>query len=126
MGADDIAYAAAPNLRVTAANGVEYAYRRLGTGARTLLLLQHFRGNLDNWDGAFVDRLTPSHDVVAFDNAGVGGSSGRTPASVAEMAADALAFMDALEMDEVDVLGFSLGSFVAQEVALIRPSAVRR
>jgi pimeloyl-ACP methyl ester carboxylesterase len=122
----DVAYAAAPNLRVTAANGGDYVYRRVGATARPLVLLQHFRGNLDNWDGALVDRLAVSHDVVTFDNTGVGGSSGHTPSTVAEMAADALAFMDALDLDELDLLGFSLGSFVAQEVALIRPSKVRR
>jgi pimeloyl-ACP methyl ester carboxylesterase len=126
MADDEPAYAAAPNLRVTAANGVDYVYRRLGASARPLVLLQHFRGNLDNWDGALVDRLAISHDVVALDNTGVGGSSGQTPGIVADMAADALAFMDALDLNEVDLLGFSLGSFVAQEIALIRPSQVRR
>jgi pimeloyl-ACP methyl ester carboxylesterase len=126
MADEELRYAAAPNLRVSAANGVDYVYRRIGASARPLVLFQHFRGNLDNWDAAFVDRLAASHDVVAFDNTGVGGSSGQTPGTVAAMAADALAFMDALDLDEVDVLGFSLGSFVAQEVALSRPSKVTR
>jgi pimeloyl-ACP methyl ester carboxylesterase len=119
-------YAHSPTERVRAANGVDYAYRRLGAGRRPLVLLQHFRGNLDNWDSALVDRLTGAHDVVAFDNTGVGGSSGLTPRTVAQMAADALDFMDALSLEEVDLLGFSLGSFVAQEIALARPGTVRR
>jgi pimeloyl-ACP methyl ester carboxylesterase len=64
--------------------------------------------------------------VVTFDNAGVGGSTGTTPSTIAQMARDAIAFLDALELDAVDLLGFSIGSFVAQEIALIRPAAVRR
>jgi pimeloyl-ACP methyl ester carboxylesterase len=126
MAGEQLSYASCPNKRIRAANGVDYAYRRLGASTRPLVLLQHFRGNLDNWDAALVDRLAASHDVVAFDNTGVGGSSGLTPRTVAQMASDTLDFLDALDMDEVDLLGFSLGSFVAQEVALARPSKVRR
>lgn len=118
-------YATAPNSVVTAANGIHYAYRETGTG-KPLVLLQHFRGNLDSWDPALVDALAGSRRVIAFDNTGVGGSSGRTPATVADMARDALAFLDALGVGRADVLGFSLGSFVAQEIALTRPDAVRR
>jgi pimeloyl-ACP methyl ester carboxylesterase len=126
MGDKGASYAHSPTERVRAANGVDYAYRRLGMSSMPLVLFQHFRGNLDNWDAALVDRLAAAHDVVAFDNAGVGGSSGRTPRTVAQMAADALDFIDALDLDEVNLLGFSLGSFVAQEVALARPNKVRR
>jgi pimeloyl-ACP methyl ester carboxylesterase len=121
-----ISYADCPDQRITAASGVDYVYRRIGASARPLVLFQHFRGNLDNWDHALIDRIAASHDVVAFDNTGVGGSSGQTPRTVQQMAVDALAFLDALDLGEVDVLGFSLGSFVAQEVALSRPSEVKR
>lgn len=126
MADDHGSYSLCPNERVRAANGVDYAYRRIGAAARPLLMFQHFRGNLDNWDAALIDRLAASQDVVAFNNTGVGGSSGTTPRTVAQMARDALDFMDALDLDEIDLLGFSLGSFVAQEVALTRPSKVRR
>jgi len=126
MDDEQISYAHSPTEHVRAANAVDYAYRRLGTSTRPLVLLQHFRGNLDNWDAALVDRLAAARDVVAFDNTGVGDSSGLTPRTVAQMAADALDFLDALDLDEVDLLGFSLGSFVAQEVALARPNRVRR
>ena len=118
-------YATAANAVVRAADGIDYAYRETGTGD-PLVLLQHFRGNLDSWDPALVDALAVERRVIAFDNAGVGGSSGTTPSTVAEMARDALAFLDALGIGRADVLGFSLGSFVAQEIALIRPDAVRR
>ncbi len=119
-------YLTAPNRTVSAANGIEYAYREVGEGAPALVLLQHFRGNLDNWDPALVDALASDRRVVTFDNAGVGGSTGSTPSTIAQMARDAIAFLDALEFDAVDLLGFSIGSFVAQEIALIRPAVVRR
>jgi len=119
-------YSQAPNRFITAANGIEYAYRETGTGAVPLVLLIHFRGNLDSWDPALIDALASNRHVVAFDNAGVGGSGGATPRTVAEMARDAIAFLDAMNIDRADILGFSLGSFVAQEIALIRPDVVRR
>ena len=121
-----VTYVDAPTKRVTAGNGIDYAYRESGDSAVPLVLLQHFRGNLDNWDPALVDALAADRRVVAFDNTGVGASGGSTPRSVAEMARDALAFLDAMGFEQVDLVGFSLGSFVAQEITLIRPSAVRR
>jgi pimeloyl-ACP methyl ester carboxylesterase len=119
-------YLGSPNSVVSAANGIDYAYREIGEGTRPLVLLQHFRGNLDNWDPALIDALASARRVVTFDNAGVGGSTGTTPSTVTQMARDAIAYLEAMEFDEVDVLGFSIGSFVAQEIALIRPALVRR
>src|ERR1700730_848898 len=119
-------YAELPNKLVSAANGVDYAYREAGDGGVPLVLLQHFRGNLDSWDPALIDALAPGRRVVTFDNTGVGGSSGETPDTVGQMARDAVAFVTALELGQVDILGFSIGSFVAQEIALIRPAIVRR
>jgi len=119
-------YSQAPNRFITGANGIEYAYRETGSGAVPLVLLIHFRGNFDSWDPALIDALASNRQVVAFDNAGVGGSGGATPRTVAEMARDAIAFLDAMNIDRADILGFSLGSFVAQEIALIRPDVVRR
>jgi pimeloyl-ACP methyl ester carboxylesterase len=116
-----------PNEVVSAANGVRYAYRDTGgTGGVPLVLLQHFRGNLDNWDPALIDALASARRVVTFDNAGVGGSSGATPDTIEQMARDAISFLAALEVDQADLLGFSIGSFVAQQIALIRPAIVRR
>jgi pimeloyl-ACP methyl ester carboxylesterase len=112
--------------RVAADDGIEYAYRELGESDVPLVLLQHFRGNLDNWDPALVDALAANRRVVAFDNAGVAATSGRTPNTIGRMAHDAIAFLEALDLRRVGLLGFSIGSFVAQEIALVRPDAPRR
>ncbi len=90
-----------------------------------LVLLQHFRGNLDNWDPALIDALSATRDVIVFDNTGVGGSAGTTPTSIEAMARDAISFLTSIDLTEIDLLGFSIGSFVAQEIALTRPSLVR-
>jgi pimeloyl-ACP methyl ester carboxylesterase len=119
-------YLAAPNSVASAATGIDYGYRQVGEGTPALVLFQHFRGNLDNWDPALVDALARDRRVVTFDNAGVGGSTGTTPSTIAQMARDAIAFLETLELGAVDLLGFSIGSFVAQEIALNRPAVVRR
>ena len=120
-------YVGAENQMLSAPNGVDYAYRVTGTSDATpLVTLQHFRGNLDNWDPALIDTLARGRPVITFDNQGVAASSGRTPSTIAQMALDAIDFIDALEPGEVDLLGFSIGSFVAQEIALVRPSAARK
>jgi pimeloyl-ACP methyl ester carboxylesterase len=121
-----VRYADASTLRVTADNAIEYAYRELGGGDVPLVLLQHFRGNLDNWDPALVDALAADRRVVTFDNVGVGATTGQTPTTVEAMAHDAIAFIEAMNFQRVDVVGFSIGSFVAQEIALIRPDLLRR
>ena len=113
-------------LRVTADNAIEYAYRELGDGDVPFVLLQHFRGNLDNWDPALVDALATDRRVISFDNVGVGATTGETPNTIEAMAHDAIAFIEALNLQQVDLLGFSIGSFVAQEIALIRPDLLRR
>ena len=123
-------YSELPHQHVRAANHVEYVFRDTGSegsgGEAPLVLLQHFRGNLDNWDPALVEALASARRVVTFDNTGVGGTSGTTPHTIEDMAQDAIAFLEAEGFDEVDLLGFSIGSFVAQEIALIRPDIVRR
>jgi pimeloyl-ACP methyl ester carboxylesterase len=121
-------YAELPNELVSAANGIDYAYRDTGggeDGGVPLVLLQHFRGNLDNWDPALIDALPAARRVVTFDNAGVGGSTGTTPGTIEAMARDAIAFLAAMGFSQVDLLGFSIGSFVAQQIALVRPAIVR-
>jgi pimeloyl-ACP methyl ester carboxylesterase len=120
-------YIDAETQMLSASNGVDYAYRATGASdATSLVMLQHFRGNLDNWDPALIDALALGRRVVTFDNRGVAASSGKTPNTIAQMALDAIDFIDGLEVGEVDLLGFSIGSFVAQEVALVRPSALRK
>jgi len=119
-------YSELSNKLVSAANGIDYAYRDVGEGAVPLVLLQHFRGNLDSWDPALIDALASTRRVVTFDNVGVGGSTGTTPNVIQQMAHDAITFVTALELGQVDILGFSIGSFIAQEIALARPAIVRR
>jgi pimeloyl-ACP methyl ester carboxylesterase len=119
-------YVASPTSVLRAANGIDYVYREVGDGAPPLVLLQHFRGNLDNWDPALIDALASGRRVLAFDNVGVGGSTGTTPSTFAQMATDAVAFIDAMELENVDVLGFSIGSLVGQQIALVRPALVHR
>ncbi len=104
-----------------------YAYRRFGSGpGHPLLFLQHFMGTLDNWDPAVTDPLASGREVILFDNAGVGRSTGRVPDTVQGMAMHALAFLDGLGVTACDVLGFSLGGMVAQQIARERPSLLRK
>jgi pimeloyl-ACP methyl ester carboxylesterase len=115
----------APTKFVDAA-GVRIAYRRFGArGVTSLLLLQHFRGNLDNWDPALTDALAAEHDVILVDYPGVGSSGGAFGPTIADTARRMIAFTDALDLTEIDLVGFSIGGFVAQEMALIRPALVR-
>jgi pimeloyl-ACP methyl ester carboxylesterase len=107
--------------------GIEFAYRRFGSPAELpLLMLQHFRGNLDNWDPALTDALAAEREVILVDYAGVGSSTGEPSHTIASIARQMIAFSDALGLVEIDLLGFSIGGFVAQEIALIRPALIRR
>src|ERR1700682_585060 len=111
------------------ATSQKYAYRRFGdqaTSALPLLCLQHFTGTLDNWDPAVTDPLAFAREVILFDNAGIGRSTGTVPETVAGMAAHTFAFLDGLGIDRCDVLGFSLGGMVAQQMVLDRPAIFRR
>jgi pimeloyl-ACP methyl ester carboxylesterase len=121
-----VGYADAAIERVTAESGIEYAYRELGDSEVPVVLLQHFRGNLDNWDPALIDDLAADRRVITFDNVGVGGTSGLTPSTIEAMAHGAIDFIQAMALTQIDLLGFSIGSFVAQEIALIRPDLLRR
>ena len=89
-------------------------------------MLQHFRGNLDNWDPALTDALADQREVILVDYPGVGSSTGTTSSSIAETARQMIAFVAALGLERVDLLGFSIGGFVAQEIALVRPTLLRR
>lgn len=104
-----------------------YAYRRFGGDSPCpLLCLQHFMGTLDNWDPAVTDPLASGREVILFDNAGIGRSTGKVPDTVAGMAAHVIAFLDSLGVATCDVLGFSLGGMVAQHIAQERPALLRR
>jgi pimeloyl-ACP methyl ester carboxylesterase len=113
--------------RYAEAGGIRYAYRRFGASTGTpLLFLQHFRGGMDHWDPAVTDGLAVNRPVILFDNAGVAASSGQTPATMGGLADHAAAFIGALGLGQVDVLGFSIGGHIAQALALRHPELVRR
>jgi pimeloyl-ACP methyl ester carboxylesterase len=113
--------------RAIAAGGTTFTYRELGPrGGVPLVLLHHFTATLDDWDPRVLDGLAARHHVIAFDNRGVGGSGGKVPGTVAAMAADAVGVIRALGHERVDLLGFSLGGGVAQELVLAEPGLVRR
>lgn len=119
-------YKEAPT-RTVAAGGVTFAYRRLGpdTGV-PVVLLAHLAAVLDNWDPRIVDGIAARHPVIAFDNRGVGASTGRTSDTIHAMAQDAVTFIRALGLDKVDLLGFSMGGMIAQVIAQGEPQLVRR
>ena len=113
--------------QIVEANDIRFAYRRFGkTGGVPLIFNQHFRGTMDYWDPAVTDGLARNREVILFDNAGVSSSSGQVPTSFPEMGANAIAFIKALGLSKVDVLGFSIGGMVAQEIALQAPDLVRK
>jgi pimeloyl-ACP methyl ester carboxylesterase len=119
-------YRDAPTRTVTA-GGVDFAYRDLGprTGV-PVIFLTHLAAVLDNWDPRVVDGIAARHRVITFDNRGVGASSGSTPRTIEAMAKDAVAFMRALGLEQVDLLGFSMGGMIAQVIAADEPQLVRR
>lgn len=107
--------------------GTSFAYRELGEpGGVPVVFLHHLTAVLDDWDPRVLDGVAARHHVIAFDNRGVGSTGGRVPTDVAQMGADAIAFIRALGHDQVDLIGFSLGGGVAQMVALQEPDLVRR
>jgi len=109
------------------ANGIRYAYRRFGAGDQLpLVCLQHFRGGLDNWDRLVTDGLAQNRSVILFNNAGVASSEGDPADTIDGMARHVIAFVEALGLEKIDLFGFSMGGFVAQNVVLDRPKLVRR
>ncbi|MEM7731013.1 MAG: alpha/beta hydrolase [Pseudomonadota bacterium] len=121
------AQANTPETRFVEGDDVRYAYRAHGTETGTpLVLSQRFRGTMDDWDPAFLDALAETRPVVVFDGAGVSSSTGEVPTSIAGMADDMAAFVGALGHVEVDVLGWSMGGFVVQELAMRHPELVDR
>ena len=113
--------------QIVEANGIRYAYRRFGkAGTVPLLFLGYFNSNMDAWDPAVTNSLAAEHEVILFDNAGVGASEGETPFTVAEMTPQCVAFCRALGLKAIHVVGFSLGGMIAQQLALDHPELVRR
>ena len=121
-----VRYVDAPNLSISAA-GTTFAYRDIGPGTGVpLILLNHWGAVLDNFDPRIVDGLATRLRVVATNYRGIGASGGKAPVTVGEMARDAIALIRALGFEKVDLLGFSLGGFVAQDITLKAPDLVRK
>src|SRR5258707_910641 len=113
--------------RFVEANGIRFAYRRFGKpGGVPLVFNMHFTGTMDHWDPAVTDGFGNGREVILFNNAGISSSSGEVPAAVERMGANAVTFLKTLELKTVDVLGFSIGGFVAQEITLQAPELVRK
>jgi pimeloyl-ACP methyl ester carboxylesterase len=109
------------------AGGIRFAYRRFGRrGGTSLLLLNYFAANLDKWDPKVTNGFATDRDVILFDYAGIGGSSGETPSTVAALTNPCVEFCRALDLTRFDVLGFSLGGMIAQQLAADHPDVVRR
>jgi pimeloyl-ACP methyl ester carboxylesterase len=123
---NQLRHVTAPTLFVEA-NGIRYAYRRFGKEQGTpLLFMQHFRGGMDHWDPAVTDGFAENRPVILFDNAGVASSGGETPDTIDLMAERAADFIGALGLSRFDLLGFSIGGYVAQTLAIRRPELIRR
>jgi pimeloyl-ACP methyl ester carboxylesterase len=113
--------------RTITVGGVTYAYRELGPrGGVPVIFFVHLAGNLDNWDPQVIDPIARKHHVIAFDNRGVGASTGTVPDTIEAMADDAVTFITALGFDKVDVLSFSLGGMIAQALVVKHPELVRK
>ena len=113
--------------RFVEVNGVRFAYRRFGKQEGIPLVFnQHFMGNLDNWDPSVTDGIANEREVILFNGAGIASSSGEVPTTIAAMARNAEAFVDALGLQHADVLGFSMGGMIAQQIVVDRPDLVRR
>lgn len=116
-----------PTQTVTAGD-VTFAYREMGeqNGGTPVVFLVHLAAVLDNWDPRIMDGIAAKHHVIAFDNRGVGASSGSPSNSIEQMADDAITFIKAMGFKQVDLLGFSMGGMVAQEIVLKEPPLVRK
>jgi pimeloyl-ACP methyl ester carboxylesterase len=109
------------------AEGIRYAYRRFGkAGTVPLLFLGYFNSNMDAWDPAVTNSLAADHEVILFDNAGVGASGGETPYTIVDMMSQCVAFCRALGLKAIHVVGFSLGGIIVQQLALDHPDLVQR
>jgi len=109
------------------AKGIRFAYRRFGKrGGLPLVFNIHFRGTMDHWDPLITDGFAKNREVILFDNAGIGASSGETPASFPATATDAIAFIKALGVEKADIVGYSIGGKTAQEIVVQAPDLVRK
>jgi pimeloyl-ACP methyl ester carboxylesterase len=127
MSEQKLTYANVPTKFVTAANGVKFAYRRYGVKSDIpVLYFNHLTSNLDNCDPRIMDGIAAHHEIISFDYRGVGATSGKDAKTIQEMAKDGIAFIKALGFDQVDILSFSMGGFISQELMAMEPDLVRK
>ncbi len=120
-------YATVPTQYITASNGVRYAYRRMGTPkAVPIIYFNHLAANMDNCDPRIMDAMAQTHEIICFDYKGVGETSGEDAKSIQEMAQDSLAFVNALGYQKVDIMAFSMGGFISQELMALKPNLIRK
>lgn len=125
--ADKVSFRAPAETKFVEADGIRFAYREMGapTGV-PLVFCQRFRGTMDEWDPAFLEALAPDRHLILFDNIGISSTSGEVPKVVEDQAKAAAAFVRALGHDQVDLLGFSMGGYVCQVLAITEPDLVRK
>lgn len=120
-------YIHAPNKSIRTANGITYVYRELGEKIGIpIVFFTHLSANLDNWDPRIIDGIAKQHWVITFDNTGVGLSSGQVPGTIKEMAEDAIDFIKALGFKQIDILSFSMGGMITQELLELEPTLIRK
>ena len=120
-------YIHAPNKSIRTTNGITYVYRELGEKIGIpIVFFTHLSANLDNWDPRIIDGIAKQHWVITFDNTGVGLSSGQVPGTIKEMAEDAIDFIKALGFKQIDILSFSMGGMIAQELLELEPTLIRK
>jgi pimeloyl-ACP methyl ester carboxylesterase len=127
MTTQNSTYATVPTQFVTAANGIKFAYRRLGAKKEIpIIYFNHLTANLDNCDPRVMDGMATHHEIISFDYPGVGSTTGEDAKSIQDMAKDCLAFMKALGYTKVDIMAFSMGGFISQELLEMEPTLVRK
>lgn len=119
-------YATVPTQFVEA-NGIKFAYRSYGKeGGIPVIYLNHLTANLDNCDPRIMDAIAAKRTIISFDYRGIGATTGRQGESLADMAKDGIAFIYALGYNQVDIVAFSMGGFITQEILLVEPQLVRK
>ncbi|MES2140184.1 MAG: alpha/beta hydrolase [Bacteroidota bacterium] len=127
METQNLTYATVPTQFVTAANGIKFAYRRLGSKQQIpIIYFNHLTANLDNCDPRIMDGMAKKHEIISFDYRGVGSTSGEDAKSINDMAKDGIAFIKALGYEKVDIMAFSMGGFISQELMEMEPTLVRK
>ncbi len=127
MATENLTYATVPTQFVIAANGIKFAYRRLGPKKDIpIIYFNHLAANMDNCDPRIMDGMATQHEIFSFDYRGVGSTSGEDAKSIGDMARDCIAFIKALGYEKVDIMAFSMGGFITQELMAMEPTLVRK